>query len=76
VLPALLDGGKRRKYREKVTSCLKAPDLKKEKSTPRELSGGEQQRVCHCPGPDSMIRTFFLQMNRWETWIPKPVPKL
>ncbi len=46
VLPALLDGGKRRKYREKVTFLLESTGLeKRRKHTPGELSGGEQQRV-------------------------------
>ncbi len=46
LLPALLDGRKRRKLKDRVSFLLESTGLeKRRKHTPRELSGGEQQRV-------------------------------
>lgn len=46
LLPVLLDGGKTKSYRDKVSSLLVVTGLeKRRRHTPRELSGGEQQRV-------------------------------
>jgi len=46
LLPALLDGGKRRKLKDRVAFLLESTGLeKRRRHTPRELSGGEQQRV-------------------------------
>ncbi len=46
LMPVLLDGGKARKYREKVSALMAATGLEnRRRHMPRELSGGEQQRV-------------------------------
>ena len=46
MLPVLLDGGKMKKYKDKLDEVLEIVDLKdRKKHTPRELSGGQQQRV-------------------------------
>ncbi|MDD4295915.1 MAG: ABC transporter ATP-binding protein [Ruminiclostridium sp.] len=46
LMPVLLDGGKARKCREKVSALMAATGLEnRRRHMPRELSGGEQQRV-------------------------------
>ncbi|MEW8956459.1 ABC transporter ATP-binding protein [Clostridium sp.] len=46
LLPVLLDGGKPKDYKEKLTEILDIIELShKRKALPRELSGGQQQRV-------------------------------
>lgn len=46
LLPVLLDGGKPKDYKEKLSEILDIIELShKRKALPRELSGGQQQRV-------------------------------
>ncbi|WP_105616024.1 ABC transporter ATP-binding protein [Vallitalea okinawensis] len=46
MLPVLLDGGKKKNYKDKLEEVLGIVELgDRKKHTPRELSGGQQQRV-------------------------------